>query len=173
MKLTTLPALILLTLTMTVFNACSNTGISLTGEWKLVSYGDAANPTPAIAGVDTSINFNEGQFGGNVEVDMNPVVREKILSSVRAKELSKERFLVRNEDELRADLNAKGLSDEDFLFRYLMRREDIDRMRALNGTFKRYDGAALTLKDVLTHLSKAAKGNSVHISKPGFNITLR
>ena len=104
---------------------------------------------------------------------MNPVVREKILSSVRAKELSKERFLVRNEDELRADLNAKGLSDEDFLFRYLMRREDIDRMRALNGTFKRYDGAALTLKDVLTHLSKAAKGNSVHISKPGFNITLR
>jgi len=66
MKLTTLPALILLTLTMTVFNACSNTGISLTGEWKLVSYGDAANPTPAIAGVDTSINFNEGQFGGNV-----------------------------------------------------------------------------------------------------------
>ena len=122
---------------------------------------------------DQSIRFALGQFGGNVEVDMNPVVREKISSSVRAKELSKERFLVRNEDELRADLNAKGLSDEDFLFRYLMRREDIDRMRALNGTFKRYDGAALTLKDVLTHLSKAAKGNSVHISKPGFNITLR
>ena len=66
MKLATLPALILLTLTMTIFNACSTTGTSLAGEWKLVSYGDATNPTPAIEGVDTSVNFNDGKFGGNV-----------------------------------------------------------------------------------------------------------
>ena len=66
MKLATLPALVLLTLAMLLFNACSNTGISLTGEWKLVSYGDAANPTPALPNVETSINFNEGKFGGNV-----------------------------------------------------------------------------------------------------------
>ena len=66
MKLATLPALILLTLAMTVFNACSSAGTSLAGEWQLVSYGNASSPTPAIAGVDTSITFNEGQFGGNV-----------------------------------------------------------------------------------------------------------
>jgi len=66
MKLATLPALILLTLAMTVFNACSSAGTSLAGEWELVSYGDASNPTPAIVGVGTSITFNEGQFGGNV-----------------------------------------------------------------------------------------------------------
>jgi heat shock protein HslJ len=66
MKLTTLPALILLTLAMFLFNACANTDASLTGEWKLVSYGDATNPASAIADVDTSISFNEGQFGGNV-----------------------------------------------------------------------------------------------------------
>ena len=66
MKLTTLPALIFLALAMFVFNACSNTVTALTGEWKLISYGDASNPSPAIAGVDTSITFNDGKFGGTV-----------------------------------------------------------------------------------------------------------
>lgn len=66
MKLATLPALIMLTLAMVIFNACSTTNTSLTGEWKLVSYGDVAAPTPALSGVDTSISFEEGQFGGTV-----------------------------------------------------------------------------------------------------------
>ena len=66
MKLATLPALIMLTLAMVIFNACSTTNTSLTGEWKLVSYGDSAAPTPAIPGMDTSISFEEGQFGGTV-----------------------------------------------------------------------------------------------------------
>ena len=66
MKLATLPALIMLTLAMVIFNACSTTNTSLTGEWKLVSYGDSAVPTPAIPGMDTSISFEEGQFGGTV-----------------------------------------------------------------------------------------------------------
>ena len=67
MKLASFPALVLLSLAMVVFNACSNTGASLTGEWTLVSYGDASNPTPAIVGVETSISFGQNnQFGGNV-----------------------------------------------------------------------------------------------------------
>ena len=67
MKLASFPALVLLSLAMVVFNACSNTGASLTGEWKLVSYGDASNPTPAIVGVETSISFGQNnQFGGNI-----------------------------------------------------------------------------------------------------------
>ncbi len=67
MKLATFPALVLLTLVMFIFNACSDTGISLTGEWKLVSYGSAANPTPALPDTETSISFGaDGQFGGTV-----------------------------------------------------------------------------------------------------------
>ena len=66
MKLATLPALILLTLAMVIFNACSTANTSLAGEWKLVSYGDADAPTLALPGVDTSISFDEGQFGGTV-----------------------------------------------------------------------------------------------------------
>lgn len=67
MKLATFPALVLLILIMLIFNACSNTGVSLTGEWELVSYGDASNPTPALLDTETSINFGtDGQFGGTV-----------------------------------------------------------------------------------------------------------
>ena len=66
MKLASLPALVFLMAAMFLFNACSNTTANLTGEWKLVSYGDAAAPTPALPGVDTSISFEDGQFGGTV-----------------------------------------------------------------------------------------------------------
>lgn len=50
--------------------ACSSgstAGSDVTGEWKLISYGDAANPTPAIPKVETSISFDSnGQISGNV-----------------------------------------------------------------------------------------------------------
>ncbi len=48
--------------------ACSSAGsTNITGEWKLVSHGDPANPTPAITDVDTSIVFNDdGSINGNV-----------------------------------------------------------------------------------------------------------
>ena len=55
-------ALILLVLT-----ACSNSKVDVLGEWKLVSYGNAANPMPSLADVDTSIQFApNGQMTGNV-----------------------------------------------------------------------------------------------------------
>ena len=49
-----------------ILTACSSTKPDLSGDWKLVSYGDIANPTPALPDVDTSITFENGQMGGNV-----------------------------------------------------------------------------------------------------------
>lgn len=67
MKLATFPALVLLIVTMLTFNACSSGNASPAGEWKLVSYGDAANPTPALPDTETMITFGaDGQFGGTV-----------------------------------------------------------------------------------------------------------
>jgi heat shock protein HslJ len=62
LKTTFLIALVLL-----VIVACSPAKLDISGEWKLVSYGAAANPTPAIPNVDTSINFDlNGHLNGNV-----------------------------------------------------------------------------------------------------------
>jgi heat shock protein HslJ len=57
----------LLVIALFILAACSSTSKDITGEWKLVSYGDAANPTPVIPNVDTSIKFDSnGQLSGNV-----------------------------------------------------------------------------------------------------------
>lgn len=39
---------------------------SIEGTWRLVSYGSAPEQTPAAADIDTSIEFKDGQVGGNV-----------------------------------------------------------------------------------------------------------
>jgi heat shock protein HslJ len=51
-----------------VLAACSGgASASITGQWKLVSYGSAANQTPAAPDVDTSIEFkSDGPMSGNV-----------------------------------------------------------------------------------------------------------
>jgi len=61
MKRIFLIAIIVLALT-----ACSPVKPDLSGEWKLVSYGDSSSPTPALPDVDTTIKFEDGQMSGNV-----------------------------------------------------------------------------------------------------------
>jgi len=59
--------IILLVMALFILTACSNASADIAGEWKLISYGDAINPTPTIPNVDTSIKFDSnGQIGGNV-----------------------------------------------------------------------------------------------------------
>ncbi len=69
MKKTSLTLVALFALSVLTLSACIGGGASSspTGEWTLVSYGDATNPMPALPDVETSINFNEdGTFGGSV-----------------------------------------------------------------------------------------------------------
>jgi heat shock protein HslJ len=59
--------IILFAMTIFLLAACSSTPkVDLVGEWKLVSYGDVTNPTPALPGVETTIKFENGQISGNV-----------------------------------------------------------------------------------------------------------
>jgi heat shock protein HslJ len=58
--------ILLFALTLLLAACASSPSIDLSGEWKLVSYGDASNPTSALPGVDTSIKFENGQMSGNV-----------------------------------------------------------------------------------------------------------
>ena len=65
---------------------------SLIGDWKLVSYGSPANPTPAAPDVDTSIVFDEdgkvsgnvgcNGFGGDYTVDGNTITFDQIVSTL-------------------------------------------------------------------------------------------
>ena len=85
----------LLAITLFILAACSNgssASTDITGDWKLISYGDAANPTPAVPNVDTSIKFeSNGQisgnvgcngFGGNYEVSGDKITFNSIMSTM-------------------------------------------------------------------------------------------
>jgi len=57
---------LLIAIALLILSACSGASPAVTGEWKLVSYGDPSNPTTALPKVDTSIKFENGQLSGNV-----------------------------------------------------------------------------------------------------------
>ncbi|HXF85022.1 MAG TPA: META domain-containing protein [Anaerolineales bacterium] len=68
--------------------------VSLAGEWKLVSYGDPANPMSAVPDVETLIYFDpEGRLSGNVgcngfsgeyKVDGNQITFDSVASTLMA-----------------------------------------------------------------------------------------
>ena len=82
----------ILAITLFILAACSSASAEITGDWKLISYGDADNTTPVIPDVDTSIKFDSnGQisgnvgcnsFGGNYEVSGDKIAFSSIISTM-------------------------------------------------------------------------------------------
>lgn len=82
----------LLVIALLLLAACSSTSkVNVTGEWKLVSYGDPSNPTAALPKVDTSIKFENGQlsgnvgcngFGGNYELKGDKIIFSGVMSTL-------------------------------------------------------------------------------------------
>jgi heat shock protein HslJ len=48
-----------------ILTACSPANPDINGGWRLVSYGDSANPTPALPNIDAVITFEGRQMSGN------------------------------------------------------------------------------------------------------------
>ena len=86
-KLTILLIILLITL-----SACSGNSVSLEGEWTLVAYGDATNPTSALQNVETTISFGADRkfsgtvgcntFGGEYKVNGNEMTFSNIFSTL-------------------------------------------------------------------------------------------
>jgi len=67
---------------------------SLAGSWKLISYGTASAPTPAVANVEAGLTFKEdgtvtgnsgcNGFGGSYTVDGDRVAFKDIVSTLMA-----------------------------------------------------------------------------------------
>ena len=79
-------------LALLILSACSGgSQESVAGTWRLVSYGDPANPTAAVPEVETSIEFKEGQvngnvgcngFGGTYEIDGDKITFSDVVSTL-------------------------------------------------------------------------------------------
>jgi heat shock protein HslJ len=67
---------------------------SVLGSWKLISYGPAASPTPAVPNTEAGITFNQDEtvtgnsgcngFGGKYDVDGNQITFSEIVSTLMA-----------------------------------------------------------------------------------------
>lgn len=57
----------LLVIALFILAACAGSNSTITGDWKLISYGNPSNPTTAISNIDTNIKFDsKGNMSGNV-----------------------------------------------------------------------------------------------------------
>ncbi len=121
---------------------------------------------------DQTILYALGHFGGDVAALMNAEVRARILDRPRARALAAVERPDLSLDEMRASLDAAGASDEDLLLRFLMRKEDVDLMRAA-GPAKAYATVENPLVALVANLAKFSGTNLIQISRPGFALALR
>lgn len=89
--------LILFVMALTI-SACTTEGAgaspSLTGEWKLISYGPADAQTPAVADAEAGLTFNEdgtvtgksgcNELGGSYTVEADQVTFSEVISTLMA-----------------------------------------------------------------------------------------
>jgi len=122
---------------------------------------------------DQSIRYALGHFGGDVEQLMDPGVRAKILDRPRARELAAMNMAQLDEAQIRRDLDAVDLPEEEVLLRHLLRREDLARMRAAASPVREYvTGGGDSLVSMIAELSRRAGSSRVYVSRPGFSLTL-
>jgi oxaloacetate decarboxylase alpha subunit len=120
---------------------------------------------------DQVIQYALGLWGEEGGRDMDPDVKDKILSRPRAKELAKWVPPEPSIHEVRQKIGGPGVSDEELLLRWLLHQEDIDAMRAA-GPIKEYSTAIHPLVALIEELSRRADCDRIHMEKPGFTLTL-
>jgi oxaloacetate decarboxylase alpha subunit len=105
--------------------------------------------------IDELILFAQGVYGkdsGYEVMDQN--LKDRLLNTQRAAELAARQKSNVTLQDLRASLGATGVSDEEFLLRYVMKGDqEIKAMRAA-GRPKQYVNSALPLATLLDELNK-------------------
>jgi len=119
--------------------------------------------------IDEVILFALGVFGedsGQPWMDQN--LKDKLLANPRAKEL-KEMAAKRMRDiplqELRGRLGGPGVSDEEFLLRYIMKGEDEIRAMRAAGPPRKYLGAGMPLLALIEELGKHKRVRYVQVQR--------
>ena len=119
--------------------------------------------------IDELILFAQGTYGedsGYTWMDQN--LKDTLLAMPRAREL--EELGVRHNrrielKDLRASLGGPGVSDEEFLLRYIMKgAQEVDAMHAA-GPAKQYRNASWPLSSLLQELSKHRRVRYIHFRR--------
>ena len=124
--------------------------------------------------IDELILFALGVYGedsGYTWMDQN--LKDRLLGMPRAKELAARKQSDFSLKEIREKLGGPGVSDEEFLLRYLMKGEqEIAAMRAA-GRPRQYLGASLPLLRLLEELGKHKTVRYVQVQRDGDSLVIQ
>ncbi len=120
---------------------------------------------------DQVIQYALGHCGEEAATAMDPDVKDKILDRPRAKEITAAERPAPTLEDMRRELDAARISDEELLLRWLLNKEDIAAMRAA-GPAKEYNTARHPLVQLMAEITQRSSSNLIHVSKPGFSLSL-
>lgn len=120
---------------------------------------------------DQTIQYALGLWGEEGAATMDPNVKDKILNRPRARELAQRQPPQPSIQEIRNKLGGPGVSDEELLLRWLLRKEEIDAMRAA-GPPKEYLSARHPLVTLVRELTKRKECTQIFVQKPGLSLIL-
>ena len=124
--------------------------------------------------IDELILFAQGVYGedsGYTWMDQN--LKDRLLSMPRAKELAARKRVDTPLKEIRDALGGPGVSDEEFLLRYIMKGEqEISAMRAA-GAPRQYYSASAPLLTLLKELSKHSAVRYVSVRQGADSLTVQ
>ena len=127
--------------------------------------------------IDELILFAQGVYGEDSGYTwMEPNLRDRLLGMQRARELKE--LAARQErdiplQEIREKLGGSGVSDEEFLLRYIMKGgQEIAAMRSA-GPPRQYCGAALPLLKLIQELGKYQRVSTIHVRRGSDSVVLQ
>jgi oxaloacetate decarboxylase (Na+ extruding) subunit alpha len=122
---------------------------------------------------DEIIMYSLGHWGHEASSEVQPNIKDRILSIPRAKELAHWEPPQPSIEEIRRNLGGPSVSDDDLILRYIVQEEkEIQLMRAA-GPVKEYFTSANTLVTLIHELLRQRSIGYVHIEKDDLSLTLR
>lgn len=120
---------------------------------------------------DEIIQYAIGLWGKEANSNLDPNVKDKILSNPRAIELSKMEAYEPSIEEIKQKYGTPGISDDELLLRYICGEADIKAMRAADPP-REYISTEVPLIKLLQELTRQDTPKYIHIQKGSFSCTL-
>lgn len=120
---------------------------------------------------DELIQYAMGFWGEEASSAIEPNVKDRILSSPRARELANWEPPEPTIDEVRQRIGGPGISDDELLLRFIVQEEEIKRMRAA-GPIKEYPTGNSSVVALIQELTRQRHLRYVSVKKGAFSLTL-
>ncbi len=122
--------------------------------------------------IDEIIQTALGYWGEEASSSIDAELRDRIMSTARAKEISAEPPEP-SLGELRQKLGRPGISDEELLLRYMQIDDEALKSMRPSGLVKEYPSAKTPLSTLIRELARQKNYNYIHVHKDGLSLTIQ